>query len=422
MILIDDEEPVDEEEVNDNWIPNSAYSMAHSFRKTHGDELSFDLINDMLRDLNKIYREREKKQITRIKAQSRDELNLLKRKLSYRAPFDEVTHRKNMARMREKINALESELSKNEKKKNAQAQNVRDTPLDMVENTLQLVTQMQVKRKQMEAENTNLKESLTKLREVQDNEVHDKQKFMEGAVWMGRRMSGEIERICQVIESLTQEYKVRFGDLEKVYTDQAVNQTKGAMKQEMELISMQRAQIWFLDAIQTTTLDLYERTVTMLEGALYHREDAESRLGDAYTPVRRDGDPRTTAEQTTPGGTVDVEDEQFYSAVQNPDLQENMNSRQPSLNVFNMGSCKATSPSNYNPNPTQPFSQKNSKLTSKQMSQQKNFVGDTNNSFANAAILKSQSNNKNQPLLSNATSGDIEDIYNNYMQRTGSFN
>ena len=54
----------------------------------------------------------------------------------------------------------------------------------------------------MEAENNNLKNEISKMKEVQDNEVHDKQKFMEGAVWMGRRMSGEIERVCQVFESL----------------------------------------------------------------------------------------------------------------------------------------------------------------------------------------------------------------------------
>ena len=39
----------------------------------------------------------------------------------------------------------------------------------------------------------------------------------------------------------------------------------------------------------------------MLEGALYHKDEAESRLGDAYTPVRRDDeDYRATAEQTFP--------------------------------------------------------------------------------------------------------------------------
>jgi len=46
---------------NDNWIPNTAYNMAHEFRQKHGDELTFELVNDMLRDLNRIYRDRERK-------------------------------------------------------------------------------------------------------------------------------------------------------------------------------------------------------------------------------------------------------------------------------------------------------------------------------------------------------------------------
>ena len=184
---------------------------------------------------------------------------------------------------------------------------------------------MQIKRKAIEAENANLKNDLAKMKEVQATEVHDKHKYMEGAVWMGRKMSSEIERVCQAYESITQEYRLRFGDLEKVYLEQnAGEQNKGGMKQEMELISMQRAQIWFLDAIQQTSLDLYERTVTMLEGALYHREDAESRLGDAYTPVRRDDhNPHTTAEQTSPGyENADDGEDQFSPENPNGDIHE----------------------------------------------------------------------------------------------------
>ena len=51
---------------------------------------------------------------------------------------------------------------------------------------------------------------------------------------------------------------------------------------------MQRTQVWFLEAIQQTGLDLYESIVTMLEGAVHHKEHAESRVEDAYTPVRKD--------------------------------------------------------------------------------------------------------------------------------------
>ena len=38
---------------------------------------------------------------------------------------------------------------------------------------------------------------------------------MEGAVWMGKRMSTEVERVCKVFETLMQDYKQRFSDFER---------------------------------------------------------------------------------------------------------------------------------------------------------------------------------------------------------------
>ena len=40
---------------------------------------------------------------------------------------------------------------------------------------------------------------------------------MEGAVWMGKRMSSEVERICKVFETLMEDYKKRFSDFERAF-------------------------------------------------------------------------------------------------------------------------------------------------------------------------------------------------------------
>jgi len=53
--------------------------VAHEFRDKHGNDLSPTLINQLLSDLNRIWREREKKQIARIKQQCSTEINQLKR-------------------------------------------------------------------------------------------------------------------------------------------------------------------------------------------------------------------------------------------------------------------------------------------------------------------------------------------------------
>ena len=67
----------------------------------------------------------------------------------------------------------------------------------------------------MQEENEFLKENLLKLKEVAKDETFEKQKYMEGAVWMGQRMSNEVERACKVFEQLSSEYKQRFQEFEK---------------------------------------------------------------------------------------------------------------------------------------------------------------------------------------------------------------
>jgi len=41
---------------------------------------------------------------------------------------------------------------------------------------------------------------LRKLKDVEVAHQGDKRKYMEGAVWMGRRMTTEVERVCQGFE------------------------------------------------------------------------------------------------------------------------------------------------------------------------------------------------------------------------------
>lgn len=97
----------------DGWIPDQAYSMAHNFRERHGDELSADLVNELLKGLNAVYRDRERKTVQRIKKESREELNQLKRKLMYRPTYDEMQTKRT-------INSLKRQLKNNNASGNAE--------------------------------------------------------------------------------------------------------------------------------------------------------------------------------------------------------------------------------------------------------------------------------------------------------------
>ena len=107
------------------------------------------------------------------------------------------------------------------------------------------------------------------MQHMHSSETHDKQKYMEGAVWMGKRMSGEVERVCKVFETLMVDYKERFADFEKAYEQENESAQKMSRKnvtsqeerliqehiaadkkqRQMELLQLQRAQVWFLEAI-----------------------------------------------------------------------------------------------------------------------------------------------------------------------------
>lgn len=66
----------DEEE---DWIPEEAFKLAHDFRNRCASTVSQPLMNQLLTDLNAVWRDREKKRIARVQNQSHREIQYLRR-------------------------------------------------------------------------------------------------------------------------------------------------------------------------------------------------------------------------------------------------------------------------------------------------------------------------------------------------------
>lgn len=47
-----------------------------------------------------------------------------------------------------------------------------------------------------------MKEKVKKLEAVKGTQEYDKAKYMEGAVWMGKKMSNDIEKLCSSVDLL----------------------------------------------------------------------------------------------------------------------------------------------------------------------------------------------------------------------------
>lgn len=71
----------------DEWIPDEAYRVAHDFRNRCAANVSKALMNTLLSDLNKIWRAREKKQISRIKSEANREVQYLRREVAFKKPY-----------------------------------------------------------------------------------------------------------------------------------------------------------------------------------------------------------------------------------------------------------------------------------------------------------------------------------------------
>lgn len=62
----EEKEAASPEQYLENWVPGKAAQIANDFRVQYGNDLQPELITELLRNLNKVWREREKKTIKRI--------------------------------------------------------------------------------------------------------------------------------------------------------------------------------------------------------------------------------------------------------------------------------------------------------------------------------------------------------------------
>ncbi len=94
---------------------------------------------------------------------------------------------------------------------------------------------------------------------------YEKSKYMEGAVWYGRKVTTEIERLCHTVETLVREFMYR-------ESNQSSSQGFGKSHEN------NRKQVWFTEEIKKESMDLYENSIMMLESAIHNMDEATANL------------------------------------------------------------------------------------------------------------------------------------------------
>ena len=83
---------------------------------------------------------------------------------------------------------------------------------------------------------------------------------------MGKKLSTEIEKVCQSYEFLLLEYNKRLA----------------------ESANPQQASHWLIEAVKQAGFDLYEKTITILESAIFHMEDANQMIKENSQKINAD--------------------------------------------------------------------------------------------------------------------------------------
>ena len=189
---------------NQNWVPSEAYDFAIQFKNKYNVDLSENLINELLSSLNKIWREREIKEINRTKNKYQTEIMSLRRKLAMKSGYDEFTAQKTINKLKKDLKKTKDDLRDNIVLNNKLKNNPEG--MDLVDNALKVASNFHNSRKIFENEINNLKQKLAD-KEEQYSGSHAQ--YNQGVLWMVGRSFEEIQSLEKNVSELFRDYEER---------------------------------------------------------------------------------------------------------------------------------------------------------------------------------------------------------------------
>lgn len=134
----------------DETIPTDTLTLALDLRAKYGTELTPNLISRLLYELNKVWRGREKKVITRVQSNCSREIHDLKRRQQMKEPLDDVMVKRKIARLEEDLKRSRKEINRLAIENKSKIRG--DVGTDNVKNSLKLMNEFQLEKKRLEEE------------------------------------------------------------------------------------------------------------------------------------------------------------------------------------------------------------------------------------------------------------------------------
>ncbi len=188
---------------NENWIPNEAFNIIYDFKKKYNMEINDKVISDLLGCLNQVWRDKERKQITRVKAKYQREIIDLKKKYGI-----QVYNGNDFEEEKKQIEKTKCRAQRIDKRDIINNQ-FNGMSKQLVENAKEVANKFDGKRKGYEDQIKVLKGQLI-AKDIKKN----KKSVNQVSINLIDRALGEIDKIILTFNELQKEFHDRIKDTE----------------------------------------------------------------------------------------------------------------------------------------------------------------------------------------------------------------
>ena len=95
--------PIEDSEEIEAWVPQGVLKIGHEFRAKYAQTVSKSMMNQLLEDMNRIWREREKTITMKVRKEATTEVQQLRRELAFNKPYDQKMKDQEIKRLKDQL-------------------------------------------------------------------------------------------------------------------------------------------------------------------------------------------------------------------------------------------------------------------------------------------------------------------------------
>lgn len=221
------------------WIPTDAFKYANDFRIKYQGNFTEEIIESLLFELNKIWKEKHEKSISKLKSKYESSISNIKNQYTSSNVQSNLVNQKVISRLRDQVNKGNKDSKTNKK--------IDD--LDALNTTIKQTTRDVKKMQLLENENKQLTAKLQRMMDTSlSRQSHPA--FIDGASWLYGKLRKQLDKFVDIFKELIEEFESK---LEKIVIDFRENAETNI------IISRSK---WLISGIETILNSFYESFVT----------------------------------------------------------------------------------------------------------------------------------------------------------------